>query len=196
MMKITALIALASTLATSAAFARDVSDDMGSHSQLVMSKIIEVDMMNFLLPLTMKKEQYAKVLPVLEKIRRDTRKSEEAEAKKLRELEPKLDAALKDCTDQGMVPKKELRDEIATLLRAFNVGRQIVIEQNVETMYTALKDIWTPTQMKIAAQSLDPKDYVPAAKVEEMKDEDKIRIFVREIMLNPAAYDVMLKLTR
>lgn len=196
MMKITAIVAVAATLFLPSAFARVDQDDTAKKSDLIMSKIVELDMMNFLLPLAMSKDQYSKSLPVLEKIRRYTKKSEEAEAKLLRDMEPKVDAALKDCVDKGLVPKRELRNEIATMLHNFNLVRQGIINENVDTMYTALKNVWTPTQMKIAAQSLDPKDYVPAAKAEEMQDEDKIRLFVREVMLNPAAYDVMLKLSR
>jgi len=195
MNKIIALIALAATLPLRPAAAPFDEADSGKESDIVMSKIIALDMMNFLLPLAMTREQYLRALPVLERIRADTKLSEQKEAKALRELEPKLDASLKDCVEKGLVPTREFRAHIAELLKSFSIIRQAQIADNVSKFYTALKDIWTPTQMKIAAQSLEMKDYVPADKVDQMSDEDKAKIFVREVMLNPASYQVMLRLS-
>jgi hypothetical protein len=190
-----AVFAIASMLVLPCTFARAVQEDTGQKSDEIMSKIFKLDMMNFLLPLAMKKEQYAKVLPVLEKVRRDTKLSVEAEAQTLRAEEAEIDAAIKDCFDKGLVPKKELRDKLGKMLRDFSIKRQAQIAKNIDAMYNVLKDVWTPTQMKIASESLNPKDYDSDAKVEEMTEEDKSRIFIREIMLNPAAYEVMVKLS-
>lgn len=195
MIKRIALFAIAGMFVLPCSFAQAVQEDTGVKSDVIMSKIFTLDMMNFLLPLAMKTEQYDKVLPVLEKVRRDTKLSEDDEASKLREVEAEVDAAIKDCYDKGLVPKKELRDKLGKMLHDFAIKREIQIAKNIDAMYDALKSVWTPTQMKIASVSLNPKDYDPQAKVDEMSEEDKVRIFVREIMLSPAAYPVMVKLS-
>jgi hypothetical protein len=194
MNKIIAFMALAGTLPLHTTALAAAQDEYAKQSDIVMTKVVSVDLLNFLLPLAMTKDQYSKALPVLEKIRRATKRTEEKEAQTLRQFEPKLDAALKDAFDKGLVPSRDLRAQIAIMLKTFNDIRESQVKENEDTMYDALKTIWTATQMKIAAQSLDPKDYVSAAKAEEMTDEEKARLFIREIFLNPAAYDVMLKL--
>ena len=172
------------------------SPEVSKKSGEILDKIGKLDMLNFLLPLAMTKEQYAKMLPILEKIRVLVRKVQEQEAEELRKLEAEVDAALKDAMDKGLPPTRELRNKIGGTFQKLSQIRQRSIEINVDTMYDALVGIWNAGQKKVAAQSLNPKDYDPNAKVEEMKDEEKIRIFIREIMLHPAAYDVMVKLSQ
>jgi hypothetical protein len=165
-------------------------------SDEILGKIQKVDLYHFLLPLAMKKEQYAKLLPVIEKIRVSVRKVQEEEADSLRKLEAEVDEALKDAKEKGLTPKKELRDKLGATFRSFSKRREVSAALNVDLVYDVLKETWNAGQMKLAATSLNPKDYDPNAKVEEMKDEEKVRIFIREIVLNPAAYDVLVQLSQ
>jgi hypothetical protein len=41
---------------------------------------------------------------------------------------------------------------------------------------------------------LNPKIYDPGVKTEELKDDDRLRLFVREVFLDPLAYDVLVKM--
>jgi hypothetical protein len=170
--------------------------DVAKKSEEILSKITKLDMLNFLLPLAMTNEQFNKLLPTVEKIRVLVRKVQEAEAETLRQLEAEIDASLKDATDKGLVPKKELRDKLGATFKALGKRRQLSIAINTDLMYDALKEIWNAGQMKVAADSLNPKDYDPNVKVEEMTTEQKVRIFVREIMLNPEAYGVMVEMSK
>jgi hypothetical protein len=195
MMKRIALCIVVTCLAISGAFGQSQLSDKGQKSDLVLDKIAKMDVLNFVLPLAMSKEQLRQLLPVLEKIRQRVRKVQELEADELRKLEPDIDKAIKDASDKGLMPSGELRKNIASLFKKFALNRQINIDLNTDDLQKTLEGIWNAGQKKTAANALNMKDYDPNAKVEEMKDEDKIRVFVREIMLNPMAYDILVKLS-
>jgi hypothetical protein len=58
----------------------------------------------------------------------------------------------------------------------------------------AMKTSLNAGQMKVAANALDFKLYNPNIKPEEIKEEDRLRLYVQEVLLDPLAYDLLVKM--
>lgn len=175
--------------------AQGVDDTTARKSGEIFDKATRLDLMNQILPILFTKEQYRDILPAIERSRQRVRETEKLEADELKKLEPKLDAALKDANEKGAVPARELLTEVATMLRKFGITRRIISDQNTQEVMDAFNKTTNSGQKKAAANALNPRLFDSSAKPEEMKDEDKLRIFVREILLHPMAYEIMRKLS-
>lgn len=161
----------------------------------ILGKISRVDIMNQILPLMLSKDQMKALLPVIEKTRETVRASQKKEADILAALEPKLDKAIKDAEEKGDVPTREFVNEAYKTLQAIGAARGLIADMNTALVLDAFTKNTNAGQRKVAANSLDPKLYGVDKKREEMPEEDRIRMFVREVLLHPTAYDVLRKLS-
>jgi hypothetical protein len=66
----------------------------------------------------------------------------------------------------------------------------------VEEFYNAIKGVFDEGQMKVMANSLDVAVLDPSVKKDSMKDEDKIKFFIKRIFLDEVTYDLLLKLQK
>lgn len=177
-------------------FASAQSDgERAQKSAEIFEKATKLDLLNQILPLLFTKEQYRGILPAIEKAREAVRKTEQLEADELKKLESKLNVALKEANDEGKVPPRELLNEVSAALMKMSAARRVIADINVQTVLEAFNKTANAGQKKAAANALNPKLFNPSAKVDEMTDEDKLRVFVREILLHPLAYDIMRKLS-
>jgi tRNA nucleotidyltransferase/poly(A) polymerase len=185
------LIILSFALAISGAvFAQDKS----AQSTAILQKMRQIDLLNHLIPLVMTKEQIRKLLPEIEKARRDVRTQEAEEAKLLSEKAAAIDKAVKDGIDKGDVPDKQLLKELNAMIRFFSMKRDAVANDNTTNVLAIMKTTLNAGQLKAAGNSLNPKVFDPSVKLEELKDDDRLRLFVREVMLDPLAYDLLVKM--
>lgn len=169
-----------------------LSRERSEASNAVLIKAAQLDLLNHLLPLLFTKEQWRKVLPAVEKAREVVKNTERNEADELAKMEKKLTDAYNAAVEKGEMPKPELLNEFHTKLRAFDNTRRAMAETNIFNVTEAFNSTANAGQKKTAMNSLNPKVF---GKVEEMKDEDKIRLFVGEVMLHPLAYEIMRKLS-
>jgi len=158
-------------------------------------KVDKLDAYNMILPLLMTKEQIRKILPSIEKARERVRTTLKTENEELRRLETKVDAAMSQAADKGAVPSHELISEIYKERVAIAQRRLAMAAVNAEDVTAAVKTALNAGQLKVAENSLNPKDFDPGLKVEEMKPDDKLILFSREILLMPQAYDILVKLS-
>jgi hypothetical protein len=166
-----------------------------TRSEKILSKINKLDMLFFFLPLAMSKEQLNKILPVIEKARDRDRKVRDNEDIELAKVEAEVDKELKDAIEQGKVPSKDLHDKISVLYKKFDMVRKMIGDNNVDDVTAKCMEVWNAGQKKVAANVLDLHSYDPTLKPDQMKDEEKIKIFISEVMLTGAAYDVLVELS-
>ncbi|HMS53766.1 MAG TPA: hypothetical protein PKA27_00060 [Fimbriimonadaceae bacterium] len=195
-MRTLALLSLAALSITSA-FAQTgaLDKDRGAKSDAIIIKVDQVNLMNHLMPLLMTKEQVRKILPAVEKARQKVRDIEKVEFEDLRKVEAKLDAAIKDGYDKGSVPDPSLLKEVGGIFAAMRTRRDLIAEENAQNVLKVVKETLNTGQFKTAANSLNVRAFNPALKPEEMDDDNKVRIFCREIFLHPLAYDIMVKMS-
>lgn len=188
------LIVLSVVLAISGAALAQPAAEKAKQSAATLDKMRQIDLLNHVLPLVMTKEQIRKLLPVIEKARRDVRTQEDLEAKILAQYSAKVDKAVQDGIEKGDVPDKELLRELNAVIRTFTMQRAAIASDNTDMVLEVVKTTLNAGQMKAAGNSLDFKLYNPSIKTEEIKDEDRLKLYIREILLDPLAYDLLVKL--
>ena len=144
----------------------------------------------------MTKEQIRKLLPAIEKARQKVRDTQKAEFEDLTKFDGRADAALSAAINKGSVPTQAQLDEFSALFGALRMRRTQVAEENAENVCTVLMGILNAGQTKAASNQLNPKRFNPDIKVEELKTEDKVRIYCREVLLHPLAYDLLVKMSK
>jgi len=163
-------------------------------SQETMKKMRQVDLLNHLLPLVMTKDQIRKLLPTIEKARRDVKLQIAEEDKLIAQYSAKVDKAVQDGVEKGDVPDTALLKELNALIRTMSMKREAVASDNTNMVLEVLKTTLNAGQLKAAGNSLDFKTYNPGVKTEEIKDDDRLKLFVREVVLDPYAYDIMTRM--
>jgi hypothetical protein len=166
------------------------------HLDQMLLKLKQVDLMNHILPLLMTKEQIRQILPSVEKARQKVREAQKKEYEALKRFEIRLDAAHKKALENGVLPGRELLGEIMKMFVDHSIKRMLIAEDNTDAVVDAMKAALNEGQIKAATNDLNPKLFDPSLKPEQMKPEEKLRFFVKEILLDPAAYDVLVLLSK
>lgn len=185
------LISLSLLTVVVGAQAQAVAEDRSVQASTILMKTVQVDLLNQMLPLLFTKQQWGKVLTAVESCRETVRSTERNEFEELKKLDGRLTAAIEAAIQKGELPKPELIVEYKGRFLAFEKTRQFMAIQNVEKVYEVFNAVANTGQKKTAMNSLDAKRY---GKVEEMKEEQKIKLYISEVILNPLAYDLMRKL--
>lgn len=170
-------------------------EDRAQKSFAIFEKNIKLDLYNQILPLLFTKEQFRALLPAIERTRQRVRETEKLEFDELQKLEAEMDKALKDAADKQALPPAALMTKISNTLKKLSVARRLIVDMNIQEVNDAFIKVANPGQQKAAANSLNLALYYPNAKPEDVKDDQKLRIFVSEVLLHPAAYDLMRKLS-
>jgi hypothetical protein len=180
----------------SAAFAQAASDaERSRRSEEIMTRAVQIDLLNQILPVLLSTDQLRQLLPTIERIRQRVRETEKLEFDELRKLESKLEAAYKDGMEKGLVPPRELIGEVFSTYSRLGVSRRLMAEKNAQDVLDKFMEVANAGQQKAAAQALNPRTFDASAKPDEMSQEDRLRLYVREILLHPLAYDILVKLS-
>lgn len=162
----------------------------------IFVKLKQLDLMNHILPMLMTKDQLKKVLPAVEKARQRVRQAQVKEYEALKKYEGRIAEAHKKALESGQVPGRELLTEITNMFKAMEISRSLIADENTDAIVAALKSTLNEGQIKSAINDLNPKLFDASLKPEEMSADQKLRFFVKEIFLDPAAYDVLVLLSQ
>lgn len=185
------LICLPLLLLVSVAGAQPAKD-RGEASANVLTKAAQLDLLRQILPLLFTKEQWRKLLPAVERARETVKSTERNEAEELIKLEKRVTDAYTGAMERGELPKAELLNEIHGKVRALEQTRRIMADKNVGEVTEAFEKVANAGQKKTAINSLNPKVF---GEVEKLNDEQKMRLFISEVLLHPLSYDIMRKLS-
>jgi hypothetical protein len=165
-------------------------------SDQTMMKMRQIDLLTQIIPLALTKEQINKLLPAVERARAKVKMVQKAEAERLAKLDAKISAAIKDAEEKQIAPPKALLDELASATIDMSMKRQVAIDENTDAVVAVFKETCNAGQQKAAGHSLAPQLLDPTLDPKKMTEDDKIRFFVREILLDPQAYDVLVALEK
>lgn len=165
-------------------------------SDEIVKKARKIDILNQLLPVLLTKDQITTLLPELAKAREAVRKVEEAEYKSLIELEPKLDAAIKEGIDKQRVPKEEVLRAMLKTFHALAIVRDATVQANVEAVFEVVNKIFNDGQKAAARNALTPSLMDPTLDPKKMTDDQKLRFWVRVILLDRDSYDTLLEVVK
>lgn len=190
------LMLVMALVAATSVVAQPVSqEDRAKRSDEILKKMRQMELANQILPLVMTKEQLKQILPSIEKARANVRDLQNEEFETMRKFEERLDTAIKNATDKGQLPGQALLVEMNRLLMAFSLKRQAAASENVTTVLDVLNKTLNAGQLKAAANSLDLKLFDPSVKPEELTETVKVRFYVGQVLLDPLAYDLLVKMS-
>ena len=196
MMRKMSIVGLVICLASMAFGQTAAQQQRGERSDNVVDKVDKLNLLNQILPLIMTKEQIRKILPAIERARQKVRDIEKVESDDLKAIEGKVDAALKDAMGKDAVPSKALLQELAGTFAAMRNRRQLIAEENAQNVAKVVKEVLNAGQIKTEANSINPKLFNPNFKPEEMTQDDRLELFIREILLHPLTYDLLVQMSK
>lgn len=179
------LLVVAAFSLAPAAFAQD-------DASRILGKIRHLDILNQILPVLMTTDQIKKILPSVEKARAAEKATEKDELTAMKAMEAKLDEALKDARTKGLVASKELTAEVTTLLGEFQKKRALMILTQNEAVLKTVEETLDEGQIKAAANSIK----APDDKENKLTDRDKLRRWVRGVLMDPMSYDILVEMSR
>lgn len=169
---------------------------VSKEAEEIMHTVHKLDLLNQILPLVMDKEQIGKLLPAIEQARQMVKNTQKSELTEMQRVKAKLDAALKDALDKRQVPSRELLGEVANMYKVFEIKREAIARENTTNVLEAMKKVLNEGQIKAAAGALEPKLLDPSLDPKAMTQDEKLRVFVRVILLDPDAYDLLIELRK
>ena len=168
----------------------------GAKSDEIWAKIRTVDAMIQITPLALTKNQLFDLLIAMEKARQkefDIRKLEDDD---LAKFEERLDKAVKEGVEKGQYPPKDLQIDVAKLTKAMTVRRQVALGEMIDIVYDAAQKTLNAGQLKVMENSLKPELLDSRFKSDKMTGEDKIKFFIRSVMMDATCYELLLKLSK
>lgn len=168
------------------------SEDRAKRSDAILRKAAQLNLLNQLLPLLLTKAQIDALLPAIEKARSAVRRIEQQEFELLAKLEPKLDAEIKAGIDKKQLPAQEVLRNVAITFKAFSISRSAVGAENVDGVLSVFKAKLDKGQQAAAINALDASFLGPDPS--KITDDQKLRLYISSILLDPQAYDLLLKL--
>lgn len=178
------------------AHAAQTPSDDAKRSDAIMMKFRQIDLLNQLIPLALTKDQIEKLLPSVERARAKVRETEKDEAKTLTGYDKKVTDAINHCIEKGEPPSRDLLMELAVATKLMADNRSVIASENTEAVLKVFKETLNAGQLKAAENSLKPELFDPSLKADKMTSDDKLRFFIRDILLDPQAYDVLVRLDK
>ena len=178
------------------AFSQTIDTAKATHSQDVQTKMRKVDLLLQIMPLVLRKDQFGPILAELERIRAKQAEVLSREDDEIIKLEGKLDEALKKANEDGVYPSRDLQLECFKLTRALGIVRNMARVDFASQLYKVVDTVFDKGQKAIAAKSLDWKLMDPSLKLDEKPQEDQIKFYLRLVLLDPLAYDVLVDLSK
>lgn len=178
----------------SAAFAQPATP--GSRSDQILLKARDIDLLNHLLPLLLTKDQINGILPLIEKCRKKVKDVEAEEAKDLASLEGEIDAAVSKGIKEQLVPPKTIINKLTALFTGFTIRRQAAANENADFVLPELKKILKAGQWQTAVHTIDPSRYDPKIDVKTMSENDRVKFFIKDVILDPNTYPLLIKILK
>ncbi|MFZ4506625.1 MAG: hypothetical protein ACOYON_02885 [Fimbriimonas sp.] len=168
---------------------------LSERSEAILKDIRRMDLLRHILPLALSKSQYNDVLGAIEKAQENVKKIEKSEAEELIKREEKARAVVVAALEKGSYPDRAALNEIIAVLRAFSIRRNVAANENVDLVYQVVEKKFNAGQKKVLANSIDYKEIDPTLK-EAPDDQTRIRFIIRDVLLDPLAYDLMVQLMK
>lgn len=158
-------------------------------------KIQRLLIMDQLLPVLLTKEQVKALLPVIEKARQDEIDVEKKELEQLKAIEPELDKELDAAIKERKTPTDEFTIKFNKMVGEFTVKRRLLVDLSSFAVLKKMKEVCNDGQLKAAEKALDPKA-MGEKDPESFTSDQKIILWIRNVLLDRASYDVLVDMSR
>ncbi len=168
----------------------------GPRSDAVMLNIKKLDALIQIVPLALTKEQLPPILAAIEKVRQKEKELRLEEDKILATLDAKVSKVVEEGVGKDVYPPREVQMEVAKKMLLMGGARQQFVEDMTDLVYAACKTTLNEGQLKTMEKSLKPELLGSAVKGAEMDETAKIKFFIRKVILDPIAYDILVEMSR
>jgi len=159
-------------------------------------KIHQLEIYNMVLPVLLKKDQIRSILKEVEKIREKRREILDAQYKLMRQLQNGVDDALVAASTRGAIPGQQLVGQLYKATQATLIELSLWSSEATDLIYTTVTATLDKGQQTVMAKTLNPRDFPDQLKKpEEVSQADRIKIFIRNVFLDPDAYDILVKMS-
>jgi len=158
-------------------------------------KIRRVEILDQLLPVLLTKDQINKLLPKIEKARQLEVDLQKKELGMLKDFEPLVDTELDNGIKKQMITSAEFNTKYLTLLAKVKAGRAGLIALSTGMVYEEMKKVLNAGQMTAAAKAV-PAHLLGGRPLDQVPQEEKLQVWIREVMLDRASYDLLVDMTR
>lgn len=183
-----ALVVLATVFCSVMAF--------GQAADRINNKIRRVYLLNQILPVLMTPAQIKKILPTVESARNAEKFQLEHELDVMKKYEAKIDTAIQNGLKKKMLTTGELKDELRLMLDTLGAERAKMIRVQSDKVREIMEQVLDKGQLKAATNSFDVRWFDPSADPAKYTDEQKLRLFIRMVILDPEAYPLLVEMSK
>ena len=193
-----ALLSLASLAAVASAQAPAAASSpaQGSRSDAIMLNIKKLDVLIQVVPLALTKDQVSALLLSIEKVRQQEKQLRAQEDKDLIQIDAKTAKLVDDGVQKGSYPAREAQVEIAKFMGVMGIRRSMAAIDYINIVYDTCTKTLNAGQLKVMEKSLKPELLDPSLKVDQMDSAAKVKFFIRKVLLDPVAYDVLIDMAK
>jgi len=172
-----------------------IKTDHGADSDRIEQNIHKLDLMVQIVPLLLTKDQFPDLLTGIENARQRQRDELKQEDQDLADLDQEVSKAIDDATQNGKAPSKAVLDDINKKYQVASTRRTMIGEKMVGDVYSLIGTKLNEGQRKAMAASF-PASAMGNFKPEDVTEAVKIRYFIRMVLLDPAAYPLLLEMSK
>lgn len=195
-MKPKLLLILSLLFALSAgASAQFIDPERAKQSTRILEQMRKVELLNQILPLTLDRTQILAMLPTLERVRDKVRKLYAQENTDLQAFDKESQTLVADGL-KGKLPSQDYVRRLVTFYKVNDIRRQVAINENIDMLQPVLEKNLNKGQLKVMENSLTIAFFEPDVKPSEVDSKFKQRVFIREVLLDPLAYDLLVQMSK
>lgn len=162
----------------------------------IQMKVRQLTLLEQINPVLMTKPQLRRLLPAVESARQAERDLVANELKAMRPLSARLDTEIKKAKEEKKLADPDIWKTINDLQRQFNLNRARMINEQTEKVLTEMRRALNEGQLKAAANAIDARALLPGVPADQITEEAKLRAWIRIVLLDPIAYDLMLDMSK
>ena len=170
-----------------------VDPEMAKESTRILDNMRKVELLNQLIPLVLRPDQIQAILPVLERIRDKERRLTEQEHTDLL-LFDQNSADTVAAGIKGQLPSADYVVKLEAFYKANDIRRQVATGENLDMLMPVITKTLDGGQQKVMENSLTLQFFEPDLKPDSATDDQKMRVFCREIILDPLCYDLLVQM--
>jgi hypothetical protein len=196
-MKFKLFLALGIAMISSFGYSQEVTQ-AGKDVDQVLLKISKLNIVKYVTPLLLKKDQLNALMSTIEKCRAKQAEivSLDAMEFKKQKLESDIDKALEEALNNGSYPKRELQSKIIAVQDALLVRRKIATNEMVDMLLETCKKNLNEGQIAVMRNLTDPNYVEGETKASKLPDDERTKLYIREILLSPLTYDIFKQLAK
>jgi hypothetical protein len=196
-MKTKFLIAITLALVSSFAFSQEYTA-AGKELDSTLLKINKLNILKYVTPLLLKKSQLNALMTTLEKCQAKQNEIIASDVKefKARKLDTEIDKALDEALNDGTYPKRDLQGRIIAIQDALLIRRKLATNEMVDMLLETCRKSLNEGQITAMKNLTDPNYVEGQTKASKLSDDEKTKLYIREVFLSPLTYDLLKQLAK